>query len=59
MLSTVGLCGPDWVIVAADSSVSTSIICMSDEYDRILEVDKRKLISTVGETGDCLQLGEN
>jgi hypothetical protein len=26
MLWTVGLCGPEWVIVAADSSVSTSII---------------------------------
>jgi 20S proteasome alpha/beta subunit len=58
MLATVGLCGPDWIIIAADSSVSTSIICMSDEYDRIIEIDRRNALSMVGETGDCLQLGE-
>jgi 20S proteasome alpha/beta subunit len=58
MISTVGLCGPDWVIVAADSSVSSSIICMSDEFDRIIEIDGRDILAMVGDTGDCLTLGE-
>lgn len=58
MLSVVGLCGPDWVLVAADSSVSSSIICMSEEYDRISEIDQRHLLATSGETGDSLQLSE-
>jgi 20S proteasome alpha/beta subunit len=58
MLSAVGLCGPDWVIVAADSSISTSIICVGDEFDRIAEIDSRNMLALVGETGDCLTLGE-
>ena len=58
MLSVVGLCGDDWVIVAADSSVSSSIICMNEEYDRIAQIDKRHLLATCGETGDSLQLTE-
>ncbi|KAH0785935.1 proteasome subunit beta type-2 [Histomonas meleagridis] len=58
MLSVVGLCGPDWVLIAADSSVSSSIICMSEEYDRIVEVDKRNALAMAGETGDSLQLSE-
>ena len=58
MLSIVGLCGPDWVIVAADSSVSSSIICMSEEYDRIAQIDSRHLLALSGETGDSLQLSE-
>jgi 20S proteasome alpha/beta subunit len=58
MLSAVGLCGPDWVIVAADSSISSSIICMGESYDRIAEIDRRHLLALVGETGDSLQLSE-
>lgn len=58
MLSVVGLCGKDWVLVAADSSVSSSIICMSEEYDRICEIDKRNVLAMSGETGDSLQLSE-
>lgn len=58
MLSIVGLCGPDWVIIAADSSVSSSIICMSEEYDRIVEIDHRTALAMCGETGDSLQLSE-
>ena len=58
MLSIVGLCGDDWVILAADSSVSSSIICMSEDYDRIAQIDKRHLLATSGETGDSLQLTE-
>lgn len=58
MLSIVGLCGPDWVIIAADSSISSSIICMSEEYDRIVEIDHRTALAMCGETGDSLQLSE-
>jgi 20S proteasome alpha/beta subunit len=58
MLSVVGLSGPDYVIIAADSSVSSSIICMSEEYDRIAEIDKRHILALSGETGDSLQLSE-
>ena len=58
MLSIVGLCGPDWVIIAADSSVSSSIICMSEEYDRIAEIGKHNMIALAGETGDSLLLSE-
>jgi hypothetical protein len=49
MLSTLGICGPDWVIVAADSSVSTSIVCVGDEFDRIIEIDSPNIVSMVGE----------
>ena len=58
MLSIIGLSGPDWVLVAADSSVSSSIICMSEEFDRLFELDKRHVLATSGETGDSLQLVE-
>jgi len=58
MLSVVGLCGPDWVLVAADSSVSSSIICISEEYDRIFQIDPRHVLAMSGETGDSLQLSE-
>jgi 20S proteasome alpha/beta subunit len=58
MLSVVGLCGPEWVLVAADSSLSSSIICMSEDYDRIAEIDGRHLLGMSGETGDCQQLSE-
>lgn len=58
MLSVVGLCGKDWVLIAADSSVSSSIICMSEEYDRICEIDGRNILAMCGETGDSLQLSE-
>nr|AIF54501.1 20S proteasome subunit beta 4 [Tritrichomonas foetus] len=58
MLSIVGLCGPDWVLIAADSSVSSSIICMSEEYDRIAEIGKHNALALAGETGDALQLSE-
>jgi 20S proteasome alpha/beta subunit len=58
MLSIVGLCGPDWVIIAADSSVSSSIICMSEEYDRIAEIDRRHILALSGETGDSLKVSE-
>ncbi|EAX98646.1 Family T1, proteasome beta subunit, threonine peptidase [Trichomonas vaginalis G3] len=58
MLSIVGLQGPDWVLIAADSSVSSSIICMSENYDRIAQLDDRHALAMSGETGDCLQLSE-
>ena len=58
MLSIVGLSGNDWVILAADSSVSSSIICMNEEYDRIAQIDSRHILATSGETGDSLQLTE-
>ena len=58
MHSLVGLCGKDWVILAADSSLSHSIICVSESYDRIAEVDSRHLLSVEGETYDCVSLKE-
>ena len=58
MLSIVGLCGPDWVLIAADSSVSSSIICMSEEYDRIAEIGKKNALAIAGETGDELQFSQ-
>ena len=58
MLSIVGLCGPEWVLLAADSSVSSSIICMSEEYDRIREIGKFNALAIAGQTGDELQFSE-
>ena len=59
MLSVVGLCGPDWVLLAADSSVSSSIICMSEEYDRIREIGKFNALAIAGQTGDELQFSNS
>lgn len=58
MLSIVGLCGPDWVLVAADSSVSTSIICMSEDFDRLFPISSRSILAVSGENGDTLQLSQ-
>lgn len=58
MLSIVGLCGDDWVLVAADSSVSSSIICMDNDFDRIVQLDDHRVLAVCGETGDSLQLSE-
>jgi len=58
MISAVGLCGKDWVLVAADSAISSSIICVSEDYDRLFEIDRRNVLATAGETGDCLHLSE-
>lgn len=56
MLSIIGLQGNDWVLLAADSSISTSIICLSEDFDRLIEIDKKTILAMSGQTGDTLQL---
>lgn len=58
MISIVGLAGPDWVLLAADKSIGSSIICMDNNFDRLIQVSPKHIIAMEGENGDTLQLSE-
>ena len=54
----IGLCGKDYVLLAADATASFSIILMKDSEDKILKLDSNKLLAASGETGDRVQFTE-
>ena len=55
MDSTFGICGKDWVIVACDSSVNRSIFTLKHDDDKIVELNKFKVMGASGEQQDRYQ----
>jgi len=50
--SLFGLVGKDYVLICADSSVARSIVVMKEGEDKILALDKFKLLGASGPVGD-------
>ncbi len=52
MDSIFGICGKDWVAVAADTAVNRSIFTLKDTEDKIMILNKFKLLAAAGEQTD-------
>jgi 20S proteasome subunit beta 4 len=48
----IGLTGADYVLIAADSATSRSIVLMKENEDKIMHLDSHKLLAASGPTGD-------
>ena len=55
MDSIIGICGKDWVIVVADTSVNRSIFTLKNNEDKILELNDYKVLACAGEQTDRYQ----
>jgi len=53
-----GLVGKDYVLIAADTSAARSIVVFKDDEDKILPLDKFKLLGASGPTGDRVAFTE-
>ena len=49
MDSIFGICGKDWVIVAADTLVNRSIFTLKHDEDKIMILDNFKVLGAAGE----------
>ncbi|KAH8241831.1 hypothetical protein KR026_005539 [Drosophila bipectinata] len=58
METLLGIKGPDFVMLAADTTHARSIIVMKDDQNKIHKVSDNLLISTIGESGDTEQFTE-
>ncbi|XP_068150866.1 probable proteasome subunit beta type-2 [Drosophila tropicalis] len=58
METLLGIKGPDFVMLAADSTHARSIIVMKEDENKIHKVSDNLLISTTGEAGDTEQFTE-
>ncbi|XP_016936363.1 probable proteasome subunit beta type-2 [Drosophila suzukii] len=58
METLLGIKGPDFVMLAADTTHARSIIVMKEDQNKIHKVSDNLLISTVGESGDTEQFTE-
>jgi 20S proteasome subunit beta 4 len=56
--SILGICGKDFVLIAADASAGFSIIVMKHDEDKIMKLDEQKLLAACGENGDRVQFCE-
>ena len=52
MDSTFGICGKDFAIVAADTAVNRSIFTLKQDDDKIMQLNKFKVMSCSGEQTD-------
>jgi len=55
MDTVIGIVGKDFVIMAADKSRARSIVVMANEEDKIMHLEKNKLLGASGVAGDCSQ----
>ena len=55
MDSVFGICGKDWVIVAADTAVNRSIFTLKHDDDKILPLNTNKVLAAAGEQTDRYQ----
>ncbi|CAM9183261.1 unnamed protein product [Chrysoparadoxa australica] len=53
MDSLVGVCGKDFVVIAADGQVARSILVYQREVDKIVQLDDKKLLAAGGPQADC------
>jgi len=54
----IGLVGADFVILAADTAQSRSIMKLKDDEDKIIKLDNYKLLAGSGPQGDRTQFSE-
>jgi len=54
----IGFVGKDYVILAADRTASRSIVNFKHDEDKILQLDKNKLMAMAGPQGDRTAFGE-
>ena len=47
--SLFGICGRDWVIICADTSVNRSIFNLKNDEDKIMQLNQHKILATNGE----------
>jgi 20S proteasome alpha/beta subunit len=52
MDSIFGICGKDFVIVVCDASVNRSIFTLKHDDDKIMQLNKFKVMATSGEVTD-------
>jgi 20S proteasome subunit beta 4 len=55
MDSVFGICGKDWVIVAADTGVNRSIFTLKHDEDKIMSLNSNKVLAASGEQTDRYQ----
>ena len=53
--TVIGVVGKDFVIMAADKSRARSIVIMSNEEEKIMNLQTHKLLGASGPSGDCAQ----
>ncbi|KAF6001470.1 hypothetical protein F1559_001629 [Cyanidiococcus yangmingshanensis] len=58
MDTTISLLGRDFVLSAADVTAARSIVVMKEDQDKILELDRFRLLSAGGDLGDAAQFTE-
>ncbi|RXM32787.1 Proteasome subunit beta type-2 [Acipenser ruthenus] len=54
----IGIQGPDFVLVAADTIAANSIIQMKHDHDKMFKLSEKILMLCVGEAGDTVQFAE-
>ena len=55
MDSAFGICGKDWVIVCADTSVNRSIFTLKHDEDKVMQLNQFKVLAATGEQTDRYQ----
>ncbi|OIR58640.1 MAG: 20S proteasome subunit beta 4, PSMB2 [Amphiamblys sp. WSBS2006] len=58
MDTLLGICGRDFVAIAANRNVARSIVVMGQDKDRVLELNGNALMALVGDSGDASAFGE-
>ncbi|XP_074641724.1 proteasome subunit beta type-2-like [Tubulanus polymorphus] len=54
----IGIQGKDFVLVAADTSASRSVLTMKLDQDKMLKMNSRQIMLVSGEAGDTVQFAE-
>uniref|UniRef100_A0A803SUU2 Proteasome subunit beta n=1 Tax=Anolis carolinensis TaxID=28377 RepID=A0A803SUU2_ANOCA len=54
----LGIQGPDFVLVAADTVAASSIVHMKRDHDKMFKMSEKILLLCVGEAGDTVQFAE-
>ena len=52
MDSQFGICGDDWVIIVADTSINRSIFTLKNNEDKIVQINQFKILGATGEQAD-------
>ena len=52
MDSVFGICGKEWVIIASDQAVNRSIFTLKHDEDKVIILDKFKVLGAAGEQTD-------
>ena len=58
METILGIRGPDFVMVAADTTQARSIIVMKEDESKIHKIGDNLMIATIGQPGDAVQFTE-